>query len=328
MASRFAHWEVVNWPIVTDVIPRRALKVAGEVLLGAGVLLLAFVAFQLWGTALHEHSAQERLVGELSGRIAHPATAFSHQSPASSDPAPVSQAAPAMADPPLDAPIAVMSIPRIGMNGAAIVEGTGEHQLQDGPGHYVGTPLPGEVGNAGIAGHRTTYGAPFYNLDALKPGDPIYIQTSQGLFEYDVQHTSVVDPSDAQVLAATTVPQLTLTTCNPRYSADQRMVVTALLRFGFTSGSFRSGHASGKATATHASPTALAGDPGPTTASEVRQAIAWGVLVLVSGALIVIGWRRIDRPWSWGVVAIGIPVGIVLLLACFAHVSLALPVTF
>jgi sortase A len=308
-----------------------ALKLGGEVLLGAGLLLLSFVAYQLWGTALHEHSAQARLVGELSGRIAHPATIFSHSPPASqatTPPAPVSQVAPVMADPPLDAPIGLMSIPRLDMNGAAIVEGTGEHQLQDGPGHYAGTPLPGEAGNAGIAGHRTTYGAPFYSLDALKPGDLIYIQTSQGLFEYQVQQTAIVAPSDAQVLAATTVPELTLTTCNPRYSANQRLVVTAVLHLGLTSASFHSGSAPTKGGSSHTSPPALAGEANPTTGGEVRQAIAWAVLTLAAAALIVTAGRRLRRPWSLGVVAIGVPLTLGLLLACFAHVSLALPVTF
>ena len=110
------------------------------------------------------------------------------------------------------------------------MEGVGEAQLEQGPGHYPGTSLPGEAGNVAIAGHRTTYAHPFYNLDALSPGDVIYILTAQGLFQYTVNGSQIVAPTNVSVL--NTVPgksTLTLTTCNPRYSAAQRLVVTANL---------------------------------------------------------------------------------------------------
>ena len=93
--------------------------------------------------------------------------------------------APTVSDPALGQPVGLLSIPKIGILDA-IVEGVGEAQLEEGPGHYPGTALPGEVGNVAIAGHRTTYAHPFYNLDALAPGDNVYILTSQGLFEYTV----------------------------------------------------------------------------------------------------------------------------------------------
>ncbi len=76
--------------------------------------------------------------------------------------------------------------------------------------------MPGNPGNAAFAGHRTTYAAPFYNLDQLAPGDSIYVTTTQGRFQYVVTKTLVVDPSDVGVLDATPTPTLTLTTCNPR----------------------------------------------------------------------------------------------------------------
>ncbi len=129
--------------------------------------------------------------------------------------------------PKVGSPIGLLTIPRIGMNAVAIVEGTDENQLQEGPGHYVGTPLPGEAGNAAIAGHRTTYGAPFYNLNELQAGDPITVQTSQGTFTYHVVTSHVVLPSNTAVLDASTSPELTLTTCNPRYSVGPRLVVLA-----------------------------------------------------------------------------------------------------
>jgi sortase A len=112
------------------------------------------------------------------------------------------------------------------------VEGTDENQLQEGPGHYVGTPLPGEAGNAAIAGHRTTYGAPFNNLNELAPGDAIDLTTLSGVnLDYVVTQPPVpVAPSDVKILNSFGDNRLTLTTCNPRYSATQRLVVVALLK--------------------------------------------------------------------------------------------------
>src|SRR5207253_1324674 len=82
----------------------------------------------------------------------------------------------------------------------AVVEGVGTEDLKKGPGHYPQTPMPGQKGNAAIAGHRTTYGHPFYDLDSLKPGDDVLVSTKQGKFRYQVDHSTVVDPHDVQVL--------------------------------------------------------------------------------------------------------------------------------
>jgi sortase A len=125
-------------------------------------------------------------------------------------------------------PIGIINIPKININYVA-VQGTDEPDLERGPGHYVNTSLPGNPGNAAFAGHRTTYAAPFYNLDQLAPGDPIFVTTTQGRFQYNVTQVLVVDPTDVAVLDDTSTPTLTLTTCNPRYSAATRMVVKASL---------------------------------------------------------------------------------------------------
>jgi sortase A len=125
-------------------------------------------------------------------------------------------------------PVGIIEIPKIGVD-AVVVEGTATADLRLGPGHYPGTPLPGQPGNAAIAGHRTTYGAPFYNLNELVQGDCISVTTTQGHFRYDVTHVLVVPPSDLTVVAPSPTPELTLTTCNPRFSASQRLVVQASL---------------------------------------------------------------------------------------------------
>ena len=110
------------------------------------------------------------------------------------------------------------------------VEGAGVEDLKTGPGHYAKTPLPGEEGNVGIACHRTTYGAPCFNLHFLKPGDPIFFQTDYGKFRYEVEGHTIVGPKDKVVLAPTPGQSvLTITTCHPQYSAAQRYVVRARL---------------------------------------------------------------------------------------------------
>ncbi len=110
------------------------------------------------------------------------------------------------------------------------VEGAGVEDLKGGPGHYAKTPLPGEEGNVGIACHRTTYGAPCFNLNLLRPGDPIFFETDYGKFRYEVETHMIVGPKDKKVLAPTKGESiLTLTTCHPQYSAAQRYVVRARL---------------------------------------------------------------------------------------------------
>jgi sortase A len=109
-----------------------------------------------------------------------------------------------------------------------VVEGTDTESLKAGPGHYTGTAYPWEDhGRVGIAGHRTTYGAPFWSLDKLQPGDPITLQTEYGIYDYTVTGSRTIDPSDGSVLEPTKRPTLVLTTCNPRFSASQRLVVFA-----------------------------------------------------------------------------------------------------
>jgi sortase A len=112
-----------------------------------------------------------------------------------------------------------------------VVEGTTASALQAGAGHYVDTPLPCEIGNVGIAGHRTTYGKPFHNLDLLEVGDEITLETPIGECTYEVNAAPFpVSPSAREVVANTPdEATLTLTTCHPKGSARQRLVVKATL---------------------------------------------------------------------------------------------------
>jgi sortase A len=120
-----------------------------------------------------------------------------------------------------------IKIPAIGVD-MVVVQGTTDSALQAGAGHYTNTSLPCEDGNVAIAGHRTTYGKPFSNLDKLQTGDTIELDTPVGGCVYQVaKGPFVVAPTDISVLAATPARTLTLTTCTPKGSAAQRLVIQA-----------------------------------------------------------------------------------------------------
>jgi sortase A len=124
--------------------------------------------------------------------------------------------------------IGKLSIPAIGVS-EYVVEGTDAENLRKGPGHYPDTPLPGQHGTSAIAGHRTTYGAPFRNLDELKHNDRIVVELPYGTFVYRVDRTQVVDDSALWVTKRVGHDQLVLTACHPLYSAAQRIVAFARL---------------------------------------------------------------------------------------------------
>jgi sortase A len=111
-----------------------------------------------------------------------------------------------------------------------VVEGTDGGSLRKGPGHYPETPLPGIRGTVAIAGHRTTYGAPFRDLDKLEVGDTIEVEMPYGKFVYAVQREQIVDPSATWVTRRVGYDRLVLTACHPKYSAAQRIVIFARLR--------------------------------------------------------------------------------------------------
>ena len=279
----------------------------GRTLIGVGVLLLLFVAYQLWGTGLHEARAQRRLTGEFE-------RALDAVEPARS-PRATTTLPPAL---PGDA-VAILRIPAIGLE-RTVVEGVGVADLKQGPGHYPQTPLPGQPGNAAIAGHRTTYGAPFYDLDELEPGDDVLVRTLQGEFTYEVSTTDVVAPSETGVLAPTEDGRLTLTTCEPRFSARKRLVVTALLR----------DRPAPTTTTTTPSPgepdddalpafeeAGLSGDP-----AARWPAFWWGSLAALVGIATALVARRWRRVWAY---VIGTPVFLVVLFVFFENVARLLP---
>ena len=212
---------------------RRVLSGAGRVLITLGLLILLFVAYQLWGTGIYTARQQHKLESSFQQalRASGSPTGSTTTTRPGTTPATLPVATTAPVAPP-SAPegdaVGHIVIPKIGVD-AYVVQGTNDSDLRKGPGHYPSTPYPGQRGNAGIAGHRTTYGAPFGDLDQLETGDTIEVTTLQGTFTYRVYQSVVVEPSDFRVLDPdpARTATLTLTTCNPKYSASQRLIVKA-----------------------------------------------------------------------------------------------------
>ncbi len=191
----------------------RVRPAARRILSGVSVLL-AVLAVAILAYPLYTNFYQDRLQSQLAIEFKKPETlrAFKAGELASGD------------------PITKISIPAAGLQPTVVVEGTGASALRAGAGHYPNTPLPGEEGNVAIAGHRTTYGKPFANLDHLKPGDEIFLETPVGKYTYKVSRDPfVVKPTDFSVIAQTPGKTLTLTTCHPKGSARERLIVKAEL---------------------------------------------------------------------------------------------------
>ncbi|MEO9223520.1 MAG: class E sortase [Acidimicrobiales bacterium] len=206
----------------------------GRVLISAGVLLLLFVGYQLWGTGLSEAHAQQNLTKNYEQRLqsVHGASTPTTDSGADSSTVQPPPGVPAASNgpaPKIGDPIGQIDIPKIHVR-KTVVEGISDDELHRGPGHYPTTPLPGQKGNSAIAGHRSTYGAPFANVDQLGPGDKIIVTTPQGTFTYEVMAAPlIVKPSEVSVLDDFGDNRLTLTACHPKYSATERIIIQAKL---------------------------------------------------------------------------------------------------
>jgi sortase A len=191
--------------------PGWILRLIGKILLSAAAILGAYILWMLWGTGIYYGRQQDALRGDLEVRFEEAAAA------------PEVEQAPAL---PGQA-YAILRIPDMELN-EVVVEGITTEALKKGPGHYPRSADPWDPdGRVAIAGHRTTYGAPFWDLDRLDPGDDIHMVTEKGIFDYVVSRTRIVSPSATQVTIPSGQPTLILTTCNPRFSAAQRLVVFA-----------------------------------------------------------------------------------------------------
>jgi sortase A len=220
----------------------------GKALITIGLLMFGFVAYQLWGTGVETARAQSRLQGEFDQLLAASASTTtatttlppttSPRSPTSTTPdsPPASTTVPA----PITAPdinwangsaVARIEIPSIDVD-KVVVEGVRDKDLREGPGHFPESPMPGQLGNSAIAGHRTTFGAPFGEIDEVELGDELIFTTPAGTFVYAVTDVAIVAPEDYGDVIPTTDPTeatVTLVSCHPKYTARQRIIVYGTL---------------------------------------------------------------------------------------------------
>jgi sortase A len=171
--------------------------------------IAGYVGWLLWGTGIETAHAQDRL---RTGFVARD----DPREPADAQSVPLGDA------------YAQIVIPEIGVN-FMVVQGTGHEALKQGPGHYADTADPwDDGGRVGIAGHRTTYLHPFFELSDLSPGDRITLHTEYGTYRYAIDRVFVIpEQGSGRVLAQTDEPTLVLTTCNPVYGSYERLIVTA-----------------------------------------------------------------------------------------------------
>ncbi len=205
----------------------RALRILGKFLISVGMGVLLFVGWTLWGTGLYTQQQQNALREEFDRQPAAAGGENPGKPPADFGPAP-------------GRPVFVLRVPAIDLD-QIVVEGVGVEELKKGPGHYpecragFQKPLctefdevwPGEKGRVVISGHRTTYDAPFWDLDKLKVGDEIVTRTKWGTFTYTIYRKKIVLPSSSAIVVPGDEAEIVLTTCNPKYSASQRLIVFA-----------------------------------------------------------------------------------------------------
>ena len=305
---------------------RRGIREVGLALITLGVIVLLFVGYQLWGTGIAEAHSQASL---RRGFTATVAAARAVRGTTDTPTVGGTTASPSRAT---GGAIDHLVIPKIHLD-VFVVEGVAEADLRRGPGHYPQTALPGHNGNAAIAGHRTTYGAPFFSVNELGVGDEISItDTADRTFIYTVSEPArVVSPNDVAVLDPTPFAQLTLTTCNPRFSATSRLVIvarlTSRLPLPATEPASASASPASAAAPAAASPASVAAVDtlGRGNGDAWPPSIAYGAVVV----LLWIGARLlINRTRRWrraGACLGGIAVCLVPLWFCFENVVRLLP---
>ena len=212
------------------------LRTLGKLLISVGIGVLLFVVWTLSGTGLYTASQQRSLQAEFDKLPPFAAGATPQDGKPTGPP---SSFKPSAGD-----PVFRVKIPKIEFN-KIVVEGVDVEELRKGPGHYpacregfspplctkFGEVWPGEEGRVIVSGHRTTYGAPFGDLDKLEAGDRIDVETKWGDFTYVVTKKEIVKPDTRAIVADVEgIRELVLTTCNPKFSASQRLIIFAELQ--------------------------------------------------------------------------------------------------
>ncbi len=320
----------------------RVVGLLGRLMMVAGAMVLLFVVYQLWGTGLQAAQDQARIEDDfaaLQESVGQTPTTDSTAPPTTDGTPPTTAPAAQLTSVPVLAPgdpIGRIKIDKIGVNWM-VIEGVPLSLLNKAPGHFPGTPLPGQAGNSAIAGHRTTYGAPFNRIDELVAGDLIEVTTLQGTFYYEVidqpaaegqapiAHT-IVRPWETELIEPIGDADLiTLVACHPEYSAAKRIVVQGRLT------SAPAPTTPGVSVAVPDAENAMldqdlaGGDP-----SARPSAIGFG---LAAAGIWLAAWLVARRwswrsPWPWLTYAVAlVPFGL-LLFSCFENVNRLLPAAY
>ena len=321
---------------VVSIFVRRTAASLGRMLVTVGLLILLFVVYQLWGTGIFTARAQNDLEREFNAQLRdNPTVQATTSTSGPARPRRRRRRAPRRRRGPRRRscrsstraiPVGRIRIPRIGVD-LIFVQGTARDDLSKGPGHYPASPMPGQLGNAAIAGHRTTHGKPFYDLNELQPGDDILIDTVYGHFRYRVTQQLIVAPTDISVVGPTPDAQLTLTTCNPRFSARERLVIHASLVVQKSDPARKTvplrvvkKTSEKKGTTESSLQESLSGD----TSSRCRPFL-WGLITLLVGALWWWFYRRWRHPLTW---LAGVAPFLVVLFAFYVFLERLLPANF
>lgn len=317
----------------------------GAVISVVGVLLCGFVAYELVLTDVVARRSQDLLrprlaerfgverslattdatLGAEDSRAAFGAAAGTEEeagnegAPTTGDDAASEEAITRRIEqPPLGEPVALLSIPRIGLE-QVVVEGSGQTQLNSGPGHYRGSPLPGRVGNVVIAGRRATYGAPFERLGQLREGDRILVATGRGSFDYRVDEVGIVDVGEPDVVGEDGTNKLTLVTADSPFDATGRLVVTARLGGSATTPAAETVEQSAARLALPESELGLQ-----------RDATAWAPTLIWGQALVGLWFARRWLRSRWTPASrwiVGAPLTLTVVVLFFESVSRLLPAT-
>jgi sortase A len=224
-----------------DVV-RTIISGLGQLLITAGVVIFLFIGYELWFTGIYTHQQQASAAKKIEQTFAAANPPSGAPTGTTTSPGTAVTKPPAVKHAPdgdviypkvaTGSPETVLYVPSLGRGyHYVVVEGVGVDDLKQGPGHYPGTALPGQRGNVVVSGHRTTYLAPFNRFDELRPGDPVIFEMADGWYTYKVVGTRIVRPTDTFVIDnpypdhQAVGRSFTFTTCNPKYSARQRLVV-------------------------------------------------------------------------------------------------------
>ncbi len=220
---------------------RRIIQIFGWTLIWSGVFVFGYLGWQLVGTDVVNAGIQEQAQEELKQALEEPGEELADVEEIDPftylgvDTEVLGSDSEVLPEPvkfyPEETPevgegFAFLRIDKIDLD-AVIFEGVDPQTLKSGPGHTPGSPLPGQPGNAVLAGHRTTYGRPFWDFDLLEIGDRVEVESAIGVSVYEVREIAVVQPTDVWVTDDRPGAWLTMTTCEPKFSARQRLVIWA-----------------------------------------------------------------------------------------------------